>query len=95
MSDSIPPSTPSQTQAPGIPEDKQTDPNVEQTSPAPVVTEDRSELLQRAKAFLTSPQVQHEDLAAKRRFLVEKGLNDVEIEVLLREVVRLHSIAAA
>lgn len=49
--------------------------------------DDRTELLHRARAFLTSPQVQNEDVAAKRRFLVEKGLNDVEVEGLLRELV--------
>ncbi|KAI9000836.1 hypothetical protein BD414DRAFT_526238 [Trametes punicea] len=48
--------------------------------------EDRSELLQRARAFLSSPQVRHEDLSAKRTFLAEKGLTDVEIEGLLHEV---------
>lgn len=54
-------------------------------APAP---EDRTELLQRARAFLSSPQVRHEDLTAKRRFLGEKGLSEDEIESLLREVVR-------
>lgn len=54
-------------------------------APAP---EERTELLQRARAFLSSPQVRHEDLTAKRRFLGEKGLSEDEIESLLREVVR-------
>ena len=57
----------------------------ETASPAPT---ERAELLQRARAFLTSPQVQHEDVAAKRRFLADKGLTDAEIESLLYEVVR-------
>lgn len=65
-----------------------TDTTVVQAPPAPTV-EDRSELLQRAKAFLTSPQVLQEDITAKRRFLTEKGLSDVEVEVLLRETVRV------
>lgn len=62
-----------------------------QNDPPPQVTpapEDRTELLQRARAFLSSPQVRHEDLTAKRRFLGEKGLSEDEIEGLLREVVR-------
>ncbi|OJT05321.1 hypothetical protein TRAPUB_3762 [Trametes pubescens] len=60
-----------------------------QNDPPPQVTpapEDRTELLQRARAFLSSPQVRHEDLTAKRRFLGEKGLSEDEIEGLLREV---------
>ncbi|KAI9056505.1 hypothetical protein FKP32DRAFT_1763211 [Trametes sanguinea] len=56
------------------------------TEPTLAKQEDRSELLQRARAFLTSPQVRHEDAAAKRRFLAEKGLTEVEIEGLLHEV---------
>ena len=60
-------------------------PQTDSPSPAPT---DRAELLQRARAFLTSPQVRHEDASAKRRFLAEKGLTDTEIEGLLYEVVR-------
>lgn len=58
-------------------------------APAAPTVEDRSELLQRAKAFLTSPQVLQEDITAKRRFLTEKGLSDVEVEALLRETARV------
>ncbi|KAI0772108.1 hypothetical protein BD413DRAFT_475017 [Trametes elegans] len=54
--------------------------------PPPAPQEDRSELLHRARAFLSSPQVRHEDLIAKRRFLAEKGLTDGEIEGLLHDV---------
>ncbi|TFK88928.1 hypothetical protein K466DRAFT_546215 [Polyporus arcularius HHB13444] len=57
-----------------------------QADPLPPASTDRTELLQRARAFLTSPQVRHEDASAKRRFLVEKGLTDAEIEGLLYEV---------
>ncbi|EMD40948.1 hypothetical protein CERSUDRAFT_111523 [Gelatoporia subvermispora B] len=46
----------------------------------------RAELLDKARAFLNSPQVQHEDIVAKRRFLTEKGLIPEEVDVLLREV---------
>ena len=58
-----------------------------QTSPFGPTTEDRSELLSRARGFLTSPQVYAQDLHAKRRFLTEKGLRDTEIDTLLRELV--------
>ncbi|KAF9076978.1 hypothetical protein BDP27DRAFT_1379862 [Rhodocollybia butyracea] len=46
----------------------------------------RSELISRARIFLNSPQIQNQDLFAKRRFLLEKGLNESEIELLLREL---------
>lgn len=58
-----------------------------QTSQFGPVTEDRSELLSRARGFLTSPQIYAQDLHAKRRFLTEKGLRDTEIDILLRELV--------
>ncbi|KAF8351626.1 hypothetical protein F5887DRAFT_938388 [Amanita rubescens] len=47
---------------------------------------DRSELLGRARSFLASPQVAHQDASIKRKFLAEKGLRDVEIDAVLREV---------
>ncbi|KAG6878582.1 hypothetical protein C0993_003037 [Termitomyces sp. T159_Od127] len=47
---------------------------------------DRSELLSRARGFLQSPQIMHQDAAAKRRFLLEKGLNENEIDGLLSEI---------
>jgi len=53
----------------------------------PVVDQDRSELLTRARLFLTSPQVQNQDAFAKYTFLAEKGLNDDEIKSLLRTLV--------
>ncbi|KAJ3551653.1 hypothetical protein NM688_g4582 [Phlebia brevispora] len=53
--------------------------------PPPIEPVDRTELLNRARAFLSSPQVMHEDLMAKRRFLAEKGLDNTEIEALLQE----------
>ncbi|KAJ7232222.1 hypothetical protein B0H12DRAFT_1192388 [Mycena haematopus] len=52
----------------------------------PPVTEDRAELLTKARAFLHQPQIQREDALSKRRFLAEKGLNDPEIEALMREL---------
>ncbi|PPQ67821.1 hypothetical protein CVT26_007068 [Gymnopilus dilepis] len=45
---------------------------------------DRAELLARARTFLASPQVQHQDIAAKRAFLTDKGLQESEIDELLR-----------
>lgn len=50
---------------------------------------DRSELLARARSFLASPQVQHQDMLAKHAFLVEKGLHESEIADLLRSQVWL------
>jgi hypothetical protein len=60
-----------------------------QQSPPPLThpVEDRLALLSRARVFLASPQVQHQNLPAKRAFLAEKGLNETEIDSLLREVV--------
>ncbi|KAJ6490311.1 hypothetical protein C8R47DRAFT_1177115 [Mycena vitilis] len=48
--------------------------------------EDRQEILNKARAFLHQPQIQREDVHSKRRFLAAKGLNDSEIEGLMREV---------
>ena len=49
----------------------------------------RSELLDRARHFLSSPQIVHQDYESKRRFLAEKGLSDEEVQLLLREMVCL------
>jgi hypothetical protein len=49
--------------------------------------ESRAGLIERARSFLTSPQIRHEDFFAKRRFLAEKGLSDAEIAGLLQELV--------
>ena len=61
----------------------------ELASSSPPPTPDRSELLVRARDFLSSPQVIDQDHESKRRFLTEKGLTDGEIQLLLREMVRL------
>lgn len=55
------------------------------TEPQP---QNRGELIARARSFLTSTQVQGQDIFAKRKFLVEKGLTDGEISGLLQESVR-------
>jgi uncharacterized membrane protein YqiK len=57
-------------------------------STASVTLTDRTELLARARAFLSSAQVANENVSAKRRFLTDKGLADAEIDRLLAEVVR-------
>jgi hypothetical protein len=59
---------------------------------SPTPTPHRSELLDRARHFLGSPQVIHQDHESKRRFLSEKGLSDEEVQLLLREVVRASSL---
>jgi len=46
---------------------------------------DRSSLVERARAFLGSPQIRNEDPSAKRKFLEEKGMNPSEIEMLMRQ----------
>lgn len=67
-----------------------TEPVAQPEQPPPPPThpvEDRLSLLSRARVFLASPQVQHQNIPAKRAFLAEKGLNETEIDNLLREVV--------
>ncbi|KAH8113342.1 hypothetical protein DFH11DRAFT_1878504 [Phellopilus nigrolimitatus] len=56
------------------------------TTSATPPPEDRNALLDRARVFLTSPHVVHEQPPAKRRFLAEKGLDEREIEGLMREL---------
>lgn len=62
-----------------------------QPSQSTVEENNRSELILRARIFLRSSQIQSQDVFAKRRFLLDKGLNENEIELLLRELVRLDS----
>lgn len=59
----------------------------ENKEPPSTQPEDRSTLLAKARSFLASPQVQYQDINAKRAFLVEKGLNDTEIADLIRTIV--------
>ena len=63
--------------------------NSTQTSTTSVETapENRTLLLEQARTFLTSPNVVNEAPEAKRKFLVEKGLHDEEINNLLRDAV--------
>ena len=60
-----------------------------ETTPSSSPPTPREELMSRARSFLHSPQIQHEDANSKHRFLAEKGLTDSEIDVLLRELVCL------
>lgn len=57
-----------------------------ETTPSSPPSINREELMSRARSFLHSPQIQHEDANSKHRFLAEKGLTDSEIDVLLREL---------
>ncbi|KAJ7167461.1 hypothetical protein C8R46DRAFT_250404 [Mycena filopes] len=69
--------------APDVPPGAPTNSNTD--APIPPAQPDRGDLLTKARAFLQQPQIQHEDAISKRRFLAEKGLNDGEIEGLMRE----------
>ena len=70
-------------------------PDAATTIPRPATTtlevtppvEDRTTLLERARHFLASPQIQQQDDAGKRRFLSEKGLKAEEVDAVLRETV--------
>ncbi|KIK06824.1 hypothetical protein K443DRAFT_129744 [Laccaria amethystina LaAM-08-1] len=57
-----------------------------ETTPSSPLSNSREELISRARSFLHSPQIQHEDPNSKHRFLAEKGLTDSEIDALLREL---------
>lgn len=83
MSDAAPSPPPASTTTPQA-SSVASEPSADTPNPAPAVG-DRSELLQRARAFLSSPQLAHEDLSAKRKFLADKGLDSAEIDGLLRE----------
>ncbi|KAI0796969.1 hypothetical protein C8Q75DRAFT_742879 [Abortiporus biennis] len=70
-------------------EPQQTPSTIAEVPPSPPVGSpeiDRIELISRARTFLHSPQVRNEDVAAKRRFLAEKGLTVPEVEGLIREL---------
>ncbi|KAG6821519.1 hypothetical protein H0H93_000028 [Arthromyces matolae] len=66
--------------------DARGEPTSSQLSSSVVKSTDRTELLSRARGFLHSPQIMQQDALAKRQFLVEKGLNELEIDGLLREI---------
>ena len=68
-----------------------TPPDQPQPAPAPPPAdagpESRQDLLSRAQAFLTSPQIRDQDDAAKRKFLTDKGLTPAEVDCLLQGIV--------
>ena len=49
--------------------------------------ESRQDLLSKAQAFLSSPQIRDQDDAAKRKFLTQKGLTPAEVDYLLQGIV--------
>ena len=73
-----------------------TPPDQPQPTPAPLLEESgpesRQDLLSRAQAFLTSPQIRDQDDAAKRRFLTDKGLVPAEVDSLLQGIVSLWTL---
>ncbi|KAF7291027.1 hypothetical protein HMN09_01281900 [Mycena chlorophos] len=60
--------------------------------PPPPPSDDRADLLTKARAFLQQPQVQREEPAAKRKFLAEKGLTPLEIEIVMSEMPKLRPV---
>jgi len=68
-----------------------TSPDQHQLAPAPPPaesgSESRQDLLSRAQAFLTSPQVRDQDDVSKRKFLTDKGLTPAEVDYLLQGIV--------
>lgn len=91
---SQPPATPSEPKPLSTDTPPPNSPSELASSSSPPPTPDRSELLVRARHFLSSPQVIDQDFESKRRFLAEKGLTDGEIQLLLREMVRpVHALS--
>ncbi|KAI5893931.1 uncharacterized protein SCHCODRAFT_02500613 [Schizophyllum commune H4-8] len=92
-----PPSDPlanSNTNSPSIPEVAATTPGPATTTTpeaATIAPENRTTLLERARHFLASPQIQQQDDAGKRRFLSEKGLKAEEVDAVLREALQSQS----
>jgi hypothetical protein len=77
------------TQASSSETDKQLVDTVPETesdqTPQPSVN--RSELIAKARTFLSTPHIRSQDDTSKHAFLVEKGLTQDEIHSLLREIV--------
>ncbi|KAG1906958.1 uncharacterized protein F5891DRAFT_350925 [Suillus fuscotomentosus] len=76
------------TQASSSDADKQLAQPVPETKPdqTPQPSVDRSELIARARTFLSTPHIRSQDDTSKHAFLVEKGLTQDEIYSLLREI---------
>jgi hypothetical protein len=76
------------TQASSSDTDKQLVQPVPETKPdqTPQPSANRSELIARARTFLSTPHIRSQDDISKHAFLVEKGLTQDEIHSLLREI---------
>lgn len=76
------------TQASSSDTDKQPVQPVPETKPdqIPQPSVNRSELISRARTFLSTPHIRSQDDTSKHAFLVEKGLTQDEIHSLLREI---------
>ncbi|KIM26353.1 hypothetical protein M408DRAFT_330700 [Serendipita vermifera MAFF 305830] len=59
--------------------------SVQESLPASVDDQKRAELLAKARAFLQTPGVNSQDVAARREFLKEKGLSIEDAEQLISE----------
>jgi len=62
------------------------DPGESSSKPGKPVN-DRTQLVEKARAFLLSPDIRHESSENKRKFLEEKGLSGDEIDILIQEIV--------
>ncbi|KAG0709870.1 hypothetical protein DFH29DRAFT_18091 [Suillus ampliporus] len=76
------------TQASSSDTDKQLVQPTPETKPdqTPQPSVNRSDLISRARTFLSTPHIRSQDNAEKHAFLVEKGLMQDEIDSLLREI---------
>ena len=79
--------TSSASQVENAPTNASAEPSTSLPASSSAIVDNRTTLIEHARNFLNSPRIVHEDFAAKRRFLTEKGLSDIEIEGLLRELV--------
>ncbi|KAF9478182.1 hypothetical protein BDN70DRAFT_860632 [Pholiota conissans] len=58
----------------------------DQTARAPIEATNNADLVDKARSFLLSPQIVHQDILSKRAFLREKGLNETQIDSLLNSL---------
>jgi hypothetical protein len=65
----------------------QPEPETSKPDPTPQPSANRSELIARARTFLSTPHIRSQDDTSKHAFLVDKGLTQDEIHSLLREIV--------
>ncbi|KAG2156291.1 hypothetical protein DEU56DRAFT_750838 [Suillus clintonianus] len=74
------------TQASSGDTDKQPAPETGKPDQTPQPSANRSELIARARTFLSTPHIRSQDNTSKHAFLVDKGLSQDEIDSLLREI---------